>query len=342
MSVNLKELSLRLGLSPTTVSRALGGYSDVSPATRDRVLQMARDLGYAPSRAARQIAMGRADAVGIVYPTDSDTLGNPAFLETVAGLSQSLELENIDLLLLAAPPESDFEMRTYERMVRGRRVDAAVVALTRAHDPRIEYLLEAGLPFVAYGRSRQPDRYPWFDFDNEAGGRLAVQKLAELGHRHIACVHAPLQMNFARQRHGGHLAALREFGLPVLPESSLAAGLDRRAGYAVGQQLLTLAPRPTAVVVHNNLTGVGLIRALLDAGVAVGPELSVLVYDGVPPDTLLQGLQVAAILQPTPFESGRIIGEMLLALIQGRPPAERHVLRQPVFVGGDSIAALNA
>lgn len=338
MPVNLKELSARLGLSPTTVSRALGGYSDVSPTTRERVQLMARELGYQPNRAARQIALGRADAVGIVYSLDQDTLGNPAFLEVMSGLSQSLERLNIDLLLLAAPPETDAEMRTYERMVRGRRVDAAVVALTRVADPRIEYLLEAGLPFVSYGRSRKPERYPWFDFDNRAGGRLAVQQLVALGHRRIACVYTPLHMNFARQRYDGHVQGMRAAGLEMAPEASIEAGLDRRTGYVAGQRLLALTPRPTAVVVHNNLTGVGVIRALLDAGVAVGPEISVLVYDGVPPDTLLRGLQVAAILQPTPFDSGRKIGEMVLDLIQGRPLAERAVLRQPEFVAGDSIA----
>lgn len=338
MSVNLKELSLRLGLSPTTVSRALGGYSDVSATTKERVLEMARELGYLPNRAARQIAMGRADAVGIVYSLDPDTLGNPAFLAVMAGLSHRLERENIDLLLLAAQPESAAEMGTYERMVRGRRVDAAVVALTRVDDARIEYLLEAGLPFVAYGRSRKADRYPWFDFDNRAGGRLAVQQLVALGHKRIVCVHAPLQLNFARQRHDGFLQGMRAAGLAVTPDTTLAAGLDRRTGYAAGQRLLALKPRPTAVVVHNNLTGVGVIRALIDAGVAVGPELSVLVYDGVPPDTLLRGLDVAAILQPTPYESGGTLGEMVLALIHGQPMAQRHVLRQPVFEAGDSIA----
>jgi LacI family transcriptional regulator len=338
MSVNLKELSARLGLSPTTVSRALGGYSDVSPATKERVQAMARELGYQPNRAARQIALGRADAVGIVYPLDPDLLGNPAFLDVLAGVSQSLEGHGLDLLLLAAPPGDEAEMQTYERMVRGRRVDAAVVALTRAADPRIEYLLEAGLPFVAYGRSREPDRYPWFDFDNCAGGRLAVERLAALGHRRIVCVHTPLDMNFARQRYDGHLQGLQMAGLPIDDRALIDGGMHRRTGYAAGLHLLTLDPRPTAVVVHHNLTGVGVIRALLDAGVAVGSEISVLVYDGVPPDTLLRGLQVAAIQQPTARDSGRKIGEMVLDLIQGRPLADRGVLRQPVFVAGDSVA----
>lgn len=338
MTVNLKQLSSRLGLSPTTVSRALGGYSDVSAATRERVRLLAAELGYQPSRAARQMALGRADAVGMVYPLGSDALGNPAFQDMASGLANCLAHASIDLLLLASPHSHEAEMRTYDRMVRGHRVDAAVVALTRTEDSRIEYLLRAGTPFVAYGRTREPDRYAWFDFDNHAGGRLAVQQLARLGHRRIAYVHASLALNFAQQRYDGYLEGMREARLTVSAKATLAAGIDRRAGYAAGQRLLALKPRPTAVVIDNSLSGVGVIRSLIDGGVEIGRNMSVLVYEGVPPDTLLHGLNVAAILQPTPYESGRGIGVMLLALIEGRQPAERHVLRQPAFAAGDTIA----
>ncbi len=336
MSINLKELATRLGLSPTTVSRALSGYSDVSPATRERVRQAARDLGYEPNRAARQIALGRADAVGIVYPVGTDYLGNPAFLEMLAGLEQRFEGANIDLLLVAARQRD--ELRTYDRTVRGRRVDALIVAHTEVEDARIDYLLKSGMPFLAYGRTARPEGYPWFDFDNRAGGRLTVQRLAQLGHRRIAYVHSPLRLNFARQRHDGFVDGMREAGLAVARDAVVAGGLERRAGYAAGRQLLSLPQRPTAIVVDSSLGGVGVIRALLDAGVAVGREISVLVYEGIPPDTLLHGLQVAAVMQPTPYGSGQTMGEMVLALANGRTLAQPHVLRQPEFVDGDSMA----
>ena len=334
MSINLKELATRLGVSPTTASRALAGYSDVSPVTRERVQKMARELGYQPSRAARQIAMGRADAVGIVYPLGSDHLGNPAFLEMLNGLTNRFDQADIDLLLVA--PQSDV-MRTYDRMVRGRRVDAMIVAHTEVEDARIDYLLQSGMPFLAYGRTAHSEGYPWFDFDNRAGGRMTVRRLAELGHRRIAYVHSPLRMNFALQRHDGFVDGMREAGLKVARNAVIAGDVGRRAGYAAGRQLLALGRRPTAIVVDNSLCGIGVIRALMDAGVGVGRDISVVVYEGVPEDTLLQGLRVASIVQPTPYDSGLKMGEMVLALVNQTPLDEPQVLRQPEFVDGDSI-----
>lgn len=337
MTINLKELSARLGLSPTTVSRALSGYTDVSPATRERVRRLAGELGYQPSRAARQVALGRADAVGIVYSPASEFLGNPAFRETLEGLAHALEQVECDLLLCAAPRQN--ELRVYDHMVRGRRVDAMVVAHTEREDAHIAYLLEARFPFVAYGRTAHPEGYPWFDFDNEAGSRLAVQRLVALGHRRIAYVHVPLNYNFGYQRHQGFREAMAAAGLAVEPELVIGGSLDRRGGYAAGSRLLSLPRRPTAVIVDNNIGGVGLIRAMLDHGVEIGREMSVIVNEGVPEDTLFAGLDVAAVRQPTPYLSGKTLGEMVGALVQRKPLAHAQVLRQPVLSEGNSIGA---
>lgn len=336
MSVNLKELSARLGLSPTTVSRALSGYSDVSPATSERVRELARELGYQPNRAARQIALGRADAVGIVYSPANEFLGNPSFLEMLEGLGHTLEQVNCDLLLAAAPRQN--ELGVYERMVRGRRVDGLIVAHTLRDDPRIDYLRSANLPFVAYGRTANPEGYPWLDFSNELGSALAVRELVALGHRRIAYVHVPLEYNFAFQRLEGFKAAMAEAGLPVDPALIVGDSLDRRGGYAAGRQLTGLAVRPSAIIVDNNIGGVGLIRALLDARLTVGRDISIVVNEGVPDDTLFSDLRVAAIVQPTPYRSGQRMGAMIRALIERRPLDEERVLLLPEFRPGNSIA----
>jgi LacI family transcriptional regulator len=166
---------------------------------------------------------------------------------------------------------------------------------------------------------------------------MAVQRLVALGHQRIAYVHAPLAFNFAWQRRAGYLDAMHAAGIDPLPEWSAGGGLGRRAGYAAAQQLLRVKPRPTAILVDNNTGGIGLLRALLDADVAIGREVSVVVNEGIPEDTLFSDLLVAAVQQPTPYGSGQALAEMVMGLLQHRPLAELQILRQPVFVEGDSM-----
>lgn len=335
MAINLKQLSARLNLSQTTVSRALNGYSDVSEPTRQLVMKAARQAGYEPNQVARRLALGRTEAVGIVYPVNADFMGNPLFLEMMDGVSERLGEAGFDVLMAIARDAS--ELRTYERLVKGRRVDGVIVAHTLVEDPRIAFLKKVAMPFVAYGRTADSDDYAWFDFDNAAGAAIAVRELAARGHRRIAYVHAPLTYNFAHQRRAGFLRAMRAAKLPLPPEYQRPGGMDRRGGYTAGMELLSLPQRPTAVVIDNSVCGVGVVRALMQAGVGIGSEMSVVVYDGVPADTLLIGQDIAAIDQPTARESGSTMAGMLLTLIERKRLRDKHVLRAPVFVPGRSI-----
>ncbi|MDY0748631.1 substrate-binding domain-containing protein [Paucibacter sp. R3-3] len=336
MPTDLKQLAALLKLSPTTVSRALNGYSDVSEATRQRVAEAAKAAGYEPSPAARRLAIGRADAVGIVYPVEADFMGNPLFLEMIGGVSDRLDGAGYDVLLAVARKKT--ELRTYERLVRGRRVDGLIVAHTRVKDERIDFLRGTQMPFIGYGRTSECDDFPWLDFDNEACTRLAMNELTARGHRRIAYIHSPLNLNFAQQRYDGYLKAMAAAGLVVNPEHVLTGGHDRRGGYEATKRLLALADtRPTAILVDSNLCGVGTVRALLQAGIAIGTEMSVIVIDGLPVDTPLYDQDIAAIAQPTAHASGWTMADMLLKLIEGKPLDEPRVLKQPQFVNGRSL-----
>jgi LacI family transcriptional regulator len=331
--MDLKQLSASLGLSPTTVSRALNGYADVSEVTRARVIEAASRLGYAPNANARRLAIGKADAVGMIYPTGVGDLNDPRFLEVVSGLTERFGESDIDLLV--ATTQSGDELAAYERLVRGRRFDALIVARTRRDDPRIELLRQMHFPFLAYGRTADPSGYPWFDFDNAGGVLLALRRLGAFGHRRIGYVHAPLELNYAFQRHEGFRQGLAELGLEEQPAWKVQA-LGRRGGYEAALQLLSLDHRPTAIVVDNNLAGVGVARALTDRGLVMGRDLSVIVYDGVPADQMLPGQSMTSIEQPTAFEAGRTMAAMMLDVLAHKPVEEIQQLWTPTLSPGTS------
>jgi LacI family transcriptional regulator len=331
--MDLKALSLALGLSPTTVSRALNGYSDVSESTRARVVEAAARLGYQPNAHARRLAIGRADAVGMIFPPDSADLAEPRFAETVGGLAERLGEAGMDLLI-ATGHRAD-ELPTYERLVRGRRFDALIVARTRCVDPRVDFLLEQRFPFLAYGRTANPSGYAWFDFDNAAGTVLALRRLGAFGHRRIGYLHAPLEFNYAHQRHEGFRRGLAELGLEENPAWTLQAE-DRHGGYDATLRLLAMPHRPTALVVDSSPAGAGAARALIDRGLTAGRDLSLIVYDGVPAEQLLAGQAVTAVEQPTAAAAGRTMAAMVLDILAGKQPAALQQLWTPALVPGNS------
>lgn len=332
--MNLKQLSEKLGLSQTTVSRVLNGYSDVSEATRQRVAEMAAACGYRPNTMARRLATGKADAIGLIYPLDATYLGDPRFIEVLEGLTARLNEEHLDVLIASAG--RDDELETYQRLIRTHRVDGLIVARTHLNDARIAYLREAKFPFVAYGRTADAADFAWFDFDNVLGTRLAVERLVAFGHRRIAYLHASLDLTFANQRHQGYLSAMQAAGLTVDAALVREVGVQRRTAYAATSELLARKGRPTAIVVDNNQAGVGVVRAILEAGLRLPRDCSLIVYDGLPEDTLLDIANVTAIEQPTPGKVGRKLAELMLGVLHGTPYARLQTEWQPVLHAGNS------
>lgn len=334
--MNLAHLANHLGMSKTTVSRALNGYPEVNVRTRERVLKAAKEVGYQPNPMARSLALGRTNVIGIIYPLLPTDLGDPMFLDVVAGMSSALEAVNKNLIIAPVSPAA--EQPSYQQIVRGRRVDGLVVGRTLVRDERIAFLSKAKFPFVAHGRTELNAPYAWFDYDNEAGIRMAMERLLGLGHQRVALISAPLELNFARQRKDSFVAALATAGLAAEPRYLIDNTLDRRSGYQAMQQLLACSPRPTAVIVDNHLSGVGAVRALLDAGVEIGKDMSMIVW-GSMADTLA-GANVTTIDQPDPRKAGAGMAEMLLSLINGTPAAELQELWQPVLQEGATVGRL--
>ena len=149
--MKLKDLAERLGLSQTTVSRALNGYPEVSEKTRQRVLEAARQANYRPNASARRLATGRAGAVGIVMPTDGNLLVDPHFVEFLAGIGERLAQDETDIVI--SPAASDDEIAGYRRMSSGTRVDVMIVSSPTVEDERVRFLSELGFPFVIHGRT---------------------------------------------------------------------------------------------------------------------------------------------------------------------------------------------
>ena len=212
LEMNLKELSEKLGLSPTTVSRALNGYPEVSESTRRRVVEAARKFNYSPNARATRLATGRAMAIGHLLPVSKEhEMVNPVFSDFIAGAGERYAQEGYDLLLSVVRDEDEAE--TYRDLATRGAVDGVVLHGPKINDPRIDFLTELGLPFVVHGRSSAISaEYNWVDVNNRRAFERATTLLLDLGHRDIALMNGLSDMDFAARRAAGTGTPCRDRG----------------------------------------------------------------------------------------------------------------------------------
>lgn len=316
MAVTLKDIAKHTGFSITTISRALAGYSDVSAATRERVREVAEQLGYQPNLVARQLQAQRTRTLGMVLPERDHTVATDFFSELLRGVSDAASQSDYDVLTSAQVYGTDEEMRTYRRMVGGGRVDGIILARARRHDPRIAYLKAAGCPFAVSGRGGEgePSDFPHIDIDNLAGVQQAAEHLIALGHRHLGLILPPEQMAYTADRHEGYRCALAQAGLAYRAAYISHGDLLPAGGYQAARALLTEYPDLTAIIACSDLMAFGAMQAAKMLGRRVGEDLAVTGFDDIP---LAQYANppLTTVHQPI-YEIGQQLTRHLIALIE--------------------------
>lgn len=280
--MNLKQLSQLLGLSQTTVSRALNGYPEVNAETRQRVLDAVRETGYRPNRAAQRLATGRAGSIGLVMPTADGIDSDVHFGEFLAGLGDEAVKHDFHFVINPSHPED--EAATCRRLVASGNVDALFLAYMREKDPRIAMMKSLKMPFVVHGRSiGVPTDYPFVDIDNTGAFYDAARLLAQLGHRQFALLNGPENLAFAIRRKKGTVRALAEHGLELREECVQHSQMTDEHGFRAMQRFLQLETPPTAVLCSSTVLALGAVRAISQAGLKLGADISLIAHDDVLP-----------------------------------------------------------
>ena len=338
MPITLKDIAREVGVSVTTASRALGGYDDVSPATRTRVQAAADQLGYTPNITAQRLQKQRTDTLGFIMPTFGPRFSDPFFSEFIAGIGNEAAVHNYDLLVSTHAPDSDGERNAYRRAVQRGWVDGLIVVRTRENDSRIQLLTERGFPFVAFGRIESEQNFPYVDEDGREGMRLLVQHFIDLGHRRIAFIAPPSGLMFGCYRLQGYRETMAANGLPINPAWVVTGDMTQRGGATAVNSLLTLDPMPTAVIGGNDLMAMGAITRIQQQGLTVGRDIAVAGFDDIPLAEFTHP-PLTTVHQPI-YDIGRKTCAMLIELINGRFPPNPHVLLTPTLVVRASSNAL--
>ena len=276
MAVTIKDVARESGVSVATVSRAINGQGSVSPPVRQRVLEVARRLDYAPHEAARALSSRRTRTVGVVLPD----LHGEFFSELIRGIGQEARAHGMHLLLSSDHGDAGGQGVALQAM-RGRVDGVLVMAPTDAGMRSLSAHLSPGLPAVLINGIDGEGRWPAVAVDGYGGARTLVGHLLETGCRRIAFIAGPDDNHDARERRRGcedELAgAAQGTAFQVLP-----GRFDEASGVEAAHALLATGPLPDAVFAANDAMAIGCLQGLADAGVDVPGRVAVAGFDDIP------------------------------------------------------------
>ncbi|MBO0825082.1 MAG: LacI family DNA-binding transcriptional regulator [Actinobacteria bacterium] len=279
-AITLKDVARKAGVHPATASRALNVETRllVSDGTASRVMAAAAELGYRPNTVARSLRTRRSHTIGVLIPD----LTNPLFPPIVRGLADRLESHGYVALIGNTDGDNARGRRVFEQM-RARHVDGYVLATARLRDPLLDDAAASGAQVVLMNRIAADDSFPSVTVDNEAGVRLAVGHLIELGHRSIACIAGPQDVSTGLARYRGFLSAMAGADLTV-PAGiiAVARAFTIDEGYRCARQILAAHDGVTAIAAGNDMLAVGCYRALDDAGLSCPADMSVVGFNDMP------------------------------------------------------------
>ncbi|MFW2543509.1 LacI family DNA-binding transcriptional regulator [Primorskyibacter sp. 2E107] len=336
--MNLKELSAHLGLSPTTVSRALNGYPEVSEKTRQRVQKAATEQGYSPNARAQGLATGRARAIGHVLPMSTQhEMVNPIFGDFVLGAGAAYARKGYEVVISLV--DDTGEEAAYRAIKARGNVDGIIVHGPHMNDPRIALLRELQLPFVVHGRaSFVTEPYSWLDTNNQRAFRRATDFLLDLGHRRIGLVNGLEFMDFAHRRRAGYTEALVARGLAPDPALMRSEEMTETYGYASARDMLDGPAPPTAFLAASMIVAIGVRRAIQDRGMTLGRDVSVITHD----DDLSYlrnsvDVPIFTATRSSVQKAGTRAAHMLLSLIDNpdQPPLT-HLLEAELIIGSST------
>ncbi len=314
MTASIGDVAALAGVSVATVSRAIRGLPNVSPATRSRVLDAAAQLQYVAHPHASRLAAGHTMTVGMVVPL----LTQWFFTQVVAGAEGVLAANGYDVMLYGVPDTRSMK-RFVDEMPLSKRVDGLIVVDLPLLTDDFDRLCEAG-PLVSVGVASP--RASSVTIDNEEAAATATRHLVNLGHRHVGLIcHLPpqaLEFTAPVQRRRGYERVLSESGIALREELIVPGNFALQGGAEAMAQLLTVDRPPTAVFAESDEMAIGALKTVRDAGLHVPTDMSIIGFDD---HDMAAYMDLTTVAQPALLQ-GETAATLLLGHMAEKDPSE--------------------
>ncbi len=328
MAVRLKDIARDLNVSVITVSKAMRGKTDISEATRERVLARMKELDYQPNLTARSLVTGQSFFMGLIVPD----LLNPFFAELAKSIGSALRKQSYGLILTSSEENADVEQSEI-RMMLARGVDVLLIASCQPILQGFMSIHNQSTPFVLLDRPFPHLHANFVGTDDYAGGRVATEHLIAIGRKRLAYIGSP-DLSSAADRFRGFRMALRDHDIALRDKFVLSSpqveDLGDDAGYEMMQALLKRGPRPDGVFCHNDVVAIGAMRATLDAGLSIPDDIAFVGFDNVRYSKYLQ-IPLTSVDQST-GQLGEAAAQLALDLVGKKVAKPKTILLAPTLV----------
>ncbi|WP_053157711.1 LacI family DNA-binding transcriptional regulator [Pseudomonas sp. Pf153] len=315
---NIREVARLAGVSVATVSRTLKSPERVLPETREKVNAAVEQAGYRPNLMAVQFRSRRTGNLVILVPK----IANTFFARVISGAQQAAQASGYRLLLCDTQGREDIEQE-FAALVYAHQADGVIQL--RASDPFVS--LPPGtdaLPLVNACEVVKDAPYPTISLDNRAAARAMTEHLLSLGHHRIGIIKGPRSSPLTLDRVAGYEDALRHAGIAIDPGLICHGDFTLSAGYEGAGVMLGLAERPSALFCENDEMAIGALKRIRQMGLRVPEDISLVGFDDIPFAAYCDP-PLTTISQPAEAFGQKAV-EMLIARIENKPVAQRHVL----------------
>jgi LacI family transcriptional regulator len=278
MPLTLEDIARLSGVSRSTVSRVINADINVKNETRNKVQQVLNNYSFQPNLAARGLATGRTNVIGVVIPASVGVIfTDPYFPQLLQGVSAVCNTRDYSVMLWLAEP--DYEQRMITRILHNGLVDGVIVVSIPMNDSIIQSLIESKMPFILIGR-HPTEKVNFLDVDNMQAGRKATMHLVRLGYKRIATITGLQNQVAGYDRYQGYLKALQDSYHQVRPELVAEGDFTEEGGYNAMNRLLKY--KPDAVFVASDMMAYGAMRALREANLRIPEDVAVVGFDDNP------------------------------------------------------------
>lgn len=321
MPLTLEDIARMSGVSRSTVSRVINADPNVNEQTRLKVQSIIRSIDFQPNLAARGLAVGHTKVIGVVIPTGVMAIfTDPYFPLVIQGVSSACNARGYSVMLWLAEPE--FERRTISQILYNGLIDGVIVSSMLVDDPLIERLFESKRPFITIGRHPTNEKINYIDVDNRSGAYQGVSQILRTGHRRVAVINGPRNTIASQDRYQGFLDALKERGLPLIPELVAEGEFSDTTGYLAMKCLLQHSP--DAVFAASDAMAFAAMRAIQEAGLRIPEDIAVVGFDDIPPAANSKP-PLTTVRQPIQ-RTGSLAAELLIDIIEHPDPQPRRVV----------------